>query len=186
VTGVVLANDVTSAGDFETADPMLNQLHSNISWSLLGNMVSIPTDTNARAERLGWTGDATFSADVATFNWDVYEFYRKWMRDVTDSQSSDGLVSNVAPLWPATSGGYGGGWGDAVIAIPYAAWQRYGDTTIIEENYEAMKLWIEFLEQHSQGSYLLGDDTLRQAIGWRLMPILQAASLPQHILLGVH
>ena len=158
-TGISIGSAVAANGTLSTGNPMLDQLQSNIDWSLQNNLMSIPTDTNARAERLGWAGDATFSSHIATYNYDMEEFYRKWMHDVTYTQAASGLVNNVAPAIPQlTGGGYGGGWGDAIIAIPYASWQRYGDTSIIAENYEAMKKWVLFLQAHSNGTYLLGDD----------------------------
>ena len=46
---------------------MLNQLHSNISWGQRGNFLSIPTDTPARDERLGWTGDINVFAPTANY-----------------------------------------------------------------------------------------------------------------------
>ena len=33
------------------------------------------------------------------------------------------------------------GWGDAVIRVPLALWERYGDTTALEENLGAMRSW---------------------------------------------
>lgn len=159
VTAISVGSELPTTGSLSTGNQMLDQLQSNIGWSLRNNLMSIPTDTNARAERLGWAGDATFSADVATYNYDMEEFYRKWMHDVVYTQNASGLVNNVAPAIPRlTGGGYGGGWGDAIIAIPYASWQRYGDTSLVEENYEAMKKWVLFLESHSNGSYVLGND----------------------------
>ncbi|SDO70912.1 Ig-like domain (group 3) [Nakamurella panacisegetis] len=158
-TGISIGSAVPTNGTLATGNSMLDKLQSNIAWSLQNNLMSIPTDTNARAERLGWAGDATFSSHIATYNYDMEEFYRKWMHDVTYTQAASGLVNNVAPAIPQlTGGGYGGGWGDVIIAIPYASWQRYGDTSIIAENYDAMKKWVLFLEAHSNGTYLLGDD----------------------------
>ena len=51
---------------------MLNQLQSaTSSWGQRGNFLSIPTDTPARDERLGWTGDINVFAPTATYNMDI-------------------------------------------------------------------------------------------------------------------
>ena len=48
----------------------MNQLHSNIIWGQRGNFLSIPTDTPARDERLGWTGDINvFARTRRTTTW---------------------------------------------------------------------------------------------------------------------
>ena len=67
VTGVVWGSDLAATGDLETSDPMLNQLVSNISWGQRGNFLSVPTDTPARDERLGWTGDINVFAPTASY-----------------------------------------------------------------------------------------------------------------------
>ena len=53
---------------------MLNQLLSNISWGQRGNFLSIPTDTPARDERLGWTGDISVFAPTANYLSDTRAF----------------------------------------------------------------------------------------------------------------
>ena len=65
--------------DFSTNVPMLNQLHSNITWGQRGNFVSIPTDTPARDERLGWTGDINVFAPTAAYNMESARFLTKWL-----------------------------------------------------------------------------------------------------------
>src|SRR5690606_30954588 len=57
VIGVVWGSDLAFIGDLTTSSAMLNQLQSNITWGQRGNFLSIPTDTPARDERMGWSGD---------------------------------------------------------------------------------------------------------------------------------
>ena len=64
---------------------MLNQLASNISWGQRGNFLSIPTDTPARDERLGWTGDINVFAPTASYLRDTRSFLQKWTADLRDS-----------------------------------------------------------------------------------------------------
>ena len=97
VTGVVWGSDLDRTGDLETSDPMLNQLVSNISWGQRGNFLSIPTDTPARDERLGWSGDINVFAPTASYLTDTRAFLSKWMMDMRDTQDANGDYQGVAP-----------------------------------------------------------------------------------------
>ena len=83
---MVCGSDLTTTGSLETSSPMLNQLLSNISWGQRGNFLSIPTDTPARDERLGWTGDISVFAPTANYLRDTRAFLGKWMIDLRDTQ----------------------------------------------------------------------------------------------------
>ncbi len=88
MTGVVWGSDLAATGDLTTSDPMLNQLVSNISWGQRGNFLSVPTDTPARDERLGWTGDINVFAPTASYLRDTRGFLGKWMTDLRDAAYS--------------------------------------------------------------------------------------------------
>nr|WP_049761293.1 alpha-L-rhamnosidase C-terminal domain-containing protein [Rubrobacter xylanophilus] len=130
---------------------MVNRLQSNITWSQRGNFLSIPTDCPQRDERMGWTGDINVFAPTAAFNMEVARFLgTKWLRDLRDAQRPDGAFTDVAPYVPIVGAGVAG-WGDAGVTVPWTVWRRYGDTRVIEENYEAMVRWLAYLEEHSTG-----------------------------------
>jgi len=44
-------------GEFETSNPLVNQIYHNVFWGVRGNYRSMPTDCPQRDERLGWMGD---------------------------------------------------------------------------------------------------------------------------------
>ncbi|RYB94206.1 alfa-L-rhamnosidase [Nocardioides oleivorans] len=146
VTGVVWGSDLRATGDLETSDPMLNRLVSNISWGQRGNFLSIPTDTPARDERLGWTGDINVFAPTASYLRDTRSFLGKWMTDLRDAAYTDGNVPGIAPVVPnAGDFGSGLGWSDAAITVPYATWKAWGDGRIVRENYAAMEKFLGFV-----------------------------------------
>ena len=131
-------------GKFETSNKMLNKLHENIVWGQRGNFISLPTGCAQRDERTGWTGDAQIFASTAAYNAEVASFLAKWMRDMREAQSSLGGFPDNAPR--AVGGSDGApAWGDAGVIIPYTVYRMYGDLNIIEENYEAMKRWIDYI-----------------------------------------
>ncbi|MGN9777597.1 family 78 glycoside hydrolase catalytic domain [Micromonospora sp. H33] len=149
VTGLVMHTDGELTSEFETSNAMVNKLHSNITWGQRGNFLSIPTDTPARDERLGWTGDINVFAETATFNMDSLTFLTKWLQDLRDAQSANGAYPDVAPR--ACCGDGATGWADAGITVPHTLWQRYGDTRVIEEHYASMVRYATWLQNTSSG-----------------------------------
>ncbi|WP_067433289.1 family 78 glycoside hydrolase catalytic domain [Nocardioides jensenii] len=140
VTGIVVGTDNPAAASFSTSDPMLNQLQSNISWGIRGNFLSVPTDTPARDERLGYSGDLNAIADTAVFNQDTYAFLTKWLRDMRLRQHPNGVMPGIAPgTEPGSRDSVAtAGWGDGFITVTDALWRNHGDTSVIDENWSAM------------------------------------------------
>jgi alpha-L-rhamnosidase len=145
VQGVVLSSDLPDRGDLETSHPMLNKLVSNIRWGQRGNFLSIPTDTPARDERLGWTGDINVFAPAAARYQDTRAFLTKWMTDVRDAQKVSGNIPAVVPQPLGQFDDTGVGWADAVITVPYSVWRATGDEQILRANWNAMKSFYSFV-----------------------------------------
>jgi hypothetical protein len=154
VTGVVWGSDLARTGDLQTSDPMLNQLISNISWGQRGNFLSIPTDTPARDERLGWSGDINVFVPTASYLTDTRAFLSKWMMDMRDTQDANGDYQGVAPTPPNFKAGTGTGWSDAGITVPYAHWASYGDISTARRYWADMKKFHDLLRA-SAGADLL-------------------------------
>lgn len=144
VKGVVLGSDLPSTGTLSTSDTMLNQLHSNVTWGARGNFLSIPTDTPARDERLGWTGDINIFAPTAAYLSDTRAFLGKWMQDVRDEQKASGSIPAVVPSTNGAFDDSGVAWEDAIITVPYSLWHAYGDGQAVRENYDAMKKFFAY------------------------------------------
>ncbi len=148
IAGRVAHSDTPINGHFESSHPMVNKLAQNIVWGQRGNFISVPTDCPQRDERLGWMGDAEIFTHTATYNADVAPFYTKWMRDVREAQSASGGFSNVSPRL-VDNGDGSPAWGDAGVIIPYTIWRMYGDLQIIEDNYQGMTKWIDYIESQN-------------------------------------
>ncbi|HPD30856.1 MAG TPA: family 78 glycoside hydrolase catalytic domain [Phycisphaerae bacterium] len=145
----VLHSAAAPAGRFECSNPLLNQIWRNVTWSQRSNMYSVWTDCPQRDERMGWTGDAVAMAPTACWNMHMARFFTKWMRDLTDGQGEDGGVPDIAPAVYGSGAG-SPGWSDAITTVPWTVYQFYGDKGILEENYEAMTRWVEFMGRHSK------------------------------------
>ena len=137
------ANEFT--GKFTTSNAMVNQLWLNTLWGQRGNLESVPTDCPQRDERLGWMGDAQIFWRTASYNMDMRAFTHKWMRDVVEAQSAEGGFSDVSPRVMDLRDG-APAWGDAGVIVPWTTWRHYGDTRIIEENWDAMQRWMSYIQ----------------------------------------
>lgn len=143
VQAVVLGSDLPAAGELQLGHALLDRLVSNIRWSARGNFLSIPTDTPARDERLGWTGDINVFAPTAARLFDMRAFLSKWMDDVADAQRPDGNIPAVVPFPGRAFGETGVGWSDAVITVPYAAWRASGDTALLRRHWATMRRFYD-------------------------------------------
>ena len=144
IRAIVLHSEMTRTGWLESSDPMLNQLFSNTIWSQKGNYLDIPTDCPQRDERYGWTGDAQIFCRAATYQFDVRQFFRKWLADMRAAQHDNGWVPDVVPSLTAYKPG-GGAWSDAVTIIPWQLYETYGELAFLSDMYEAMEKWIAYI-----------------------------------------
>lgn len=149
VEGQVVHTDVRKVGDFYCSNELINKIHNNILRAQLSNLMSIPTDCPQRDERLGWMGDAQISAEEAIYNFDMVNFYEKWLNDIKLSQREDGSIPDVVPpyrkFYPADPA-----WGTAYITIAWYLYWYYGDKKVLEEHYDNMKKYVEFLRTNAE------------------------------------
>lgn len=147
---VALYSDMERTGDFTSSHPLLNQLQHNIQWGQRGNFLDVPTDCPQRDERLGWTGDAQAFSRTASFNFDVNNFFAKWLRDVEADQLPNGSVPFVVPNVLGAGASGSTGWADVANIIPWNTYLAYGDKRILETQYNSMKAWVGFMEKNSK------------------------------------
>ena len=150
IQGIVVYSDVKPIGGFVCSNPLINSIHRIVHWGQLSNLMSIPTDCPQRSERMGWMGDAQLTVEEAMYNFDMAAFYSKWIRDIKEAQMEDGSVPDVVPpywkIYPADPA-----WGTACVTIPWYLYLYYGDSRILEENYQVMKGWVDFLGTKAEG-----------------------------------
>ena len=144
IHAIVLHSQMTRTGWLDSSDPMLNQLFSNILWGQKSNYLDIPTDCPQRDERYGWTGDGQIFCRAATYQYDVRQFFVKWLADMRAAQREDGWVPEVIPSLTAYKPG-GAAWSDAVAIIPWQLYETYGDVSFISDMYDAMTKWLAYI-----------------------------------------
>lgn len=153
ITGKVVHSAVEQYGNFSCSNPLLNRLQRLIIWGQKTNLHSIPTDCNQRDERMGWLGDAHLTAEEAMMNFDMGAFYTKFIRDIRDVQDKEGTITDTVPhIWgqrPADPA-----WGTAYPLLCWYMYVQYGDKRILEENFQGIKDYVEFLRSKAENDVL--------------------------------
>lgn len=169
IKGLVLSSTEVPTGRYTatTSDgnrtgERVNQLFRNIQRSQLGNTLTIPTDCPQRNERMGWTGDAQAYTRTGIYQADLQTLFRQWMvslradQAVGDEREIPGGIGTTVPTFnkaddtifaPSTT------WSAAVCMVPWQLYNQYGDTRIIEENFQVMMDWLNGMAFHRHPEY---------------------------------
>ena len=152
----VTHSDVEVNSSFECSSDTLNWLYKAYIRTQLANMhAGIPSDC-PHTERRGYTGDGQLTCAAAMMQLDAQKFYRKWIGDICDCQDEKtGHVQYTAPFVP--SGGGPGGWGCAIVVVPYMYYKAYGEKEIFDETFQRMYKWFSYLESHSENDLVTSD-----------------------------
>lgn len=143
VKGIAISSILELTAGYETSNPKVNQLWSNLVWSNIDNFLTIPTDCPQRNERMGWSGDISIFSHTATYLSNVDQFLTRHMYAMRDVQSPAGRFTDVAPV----GGGFGGVlWGSAGIVVPWEVYLQYKDLSLLEKHYPAMVSYMNYLE----------------------------------------
>ena len=158
---------VTSA--FESDSEMLNWLYDAYLRTQLSNMhAGIPSDC-PHIERRGYTGDGQLTCEAVMLMVQSRDFYRKWMRDISDCQDrNSGHIQYTAPyVW---SGGGPGGWGCAIVEVPYTYYRTFGDPEPLRLYFPQMLRYFDYLNAHSENDLVISDQPGLWALGEWCVP----------------
>ncbi|KEO74239.1 alpha-L-rhamnosidase [Anditalea andensis] len=158
-TGKMVYDDIKTVGSFETSDPTINQIYQNSWWGIAGNYKGMPVDCPQRNERQPWLGDRSTGALGENFMFDNARLYTKWIDDIRYSQRADGSIPDVAPaFWRYYSDNMT--WPGTMLMIVDMLYQQTGDVQVIEDNYQAMKKWLEYMRiNYMDENYILTKDS---------------------------
>jgi alpha-L-rhamnosidase len=159
--GVVVHSTAPAIGSFESSDGLFNRIHTLIRWAQRSNLVSVITDCPHR-ERLGWLEQYHLNGSALRYEFDLARVFEKGMRDMADSQLSNGLVPDIAPEYTVFEEGFRDSpeWGSAFVIVP---WQQYlwtGDLELLRRYYDGMARYVAYLgSRATEGivSHGLGD-----------------------------
>ena len=147
-TQIALYSDLEFTSSFSCSNLLIDRFYEATKWSLKSNSTDIPSDCPTR-ERMGWTGDSQVFFDTASFLADYAAFTRKHLKDVFDRQWKNGKLPQIAPYahedWFMWTMNGSVGWADVGILTPWRFWKKYGDRRILEDNYDNMLRYAEFM-----------------------------------------
>jgi len=149
IRGRVAHSAVRPIGSFVASKDILNRLQRIITWGQKTNLHSIPTDCDQRDERMGWMGDAQGTAEEAMMNFDMAAFYTNFVRDIRDVQDDKGRLSDTVPhIWGGEKADPA--WATAYPLLCWYMYQYYGDTRVLEEQYDGLRKYVEFLRSQAE------------------------------------
>lgn len=143
---LALYSDFEEIGTLHTGNDLVNRLISNVRWGMRDNFLDVPTDCPQRDERMGWTGDAQVFSATASYLADTYAFYRKYLFDMAQEQlTMGGMVPETVPSCGSVK--CSSVWGDAACIIPWNVYLFSGDTSILKDQLDSMKAWIDYIQK---------------------------------------
>ena len=153
IQGCVVYSDNELTGSFECANETINKIHRATVWSQKSNMIGFPLDCPQRDERLGWFGDAQVTAEEAMFNFDMPRFYHNWITGIRKNQNNlTGDIPIISPRPYIIDEGVE--WSSTYLTMIWQYYVYYGDRKILEENYDAMKKYLIFLDNEAEDHIL--------------------------------
>ena len=143
---MLIETDLEQSGTFQCSNELFNRMHKVNEWTMRclnlgGYMVDCP-----HRERMGYGAEGSVSIESAIMNYNMASFLNKSMKDWANAQNAQtGFLPHLAPENGVVGGG-GPAWGGGMASIIWRTYLYYGDKKILEDGYEPMKRYIDYLE----------------------------------------
>ena len=154
-------NSAEEVSSFECSNPLFTDTHRLIERAERSNMQGVLTDCPHR-EKLGWLEQDHLCGPSLLYNYDMTRYAPKVIRDITDTQKADGMVPTTAPQYISFGNLFDDSpeWGSTLVILPFMYYDQYGDSTMITDNYEPMRRYVDYLTTRADNgivSHGLGD-----------------------------
>ena len=154
-------NSAEEVSSFECSNPLFTDTHRLIERAERSNMQGVLTDCPHR-EKLGWLEQDHLCGPSLLYNYDMTRYAPKVIRDITDTQKADGMVPTTAPQYISFGNLFDDSpeWGSTLVILPFMYYDQYGDSTLITDNYEPMRRYVDYLTTRADNgivSHGLGD-----------------------------
>ncbi len=147
ITGCVIYDRMADQGTFWCDNELLNKLHQNAYWGIIGNYHGMPTDCPQRDERMGWMGDHVMGCYGENMLLDNGALYYKWLQDVWDTQDDEGLIADVAPgFWVVRQKDVA--WEALSVYATYMLFRRYNDINAVLKYYPFLQTYMRYLDRN--------------------------------------
>jgi alpha-L-rhamnosidase len=146
IKGFFISMDLPKASTFKCSDETHNNIYGMMEHTLRCLMLGgYQADCHSR-ERQGYGGDGHASLDTTLCLFRADAFYRKWTRDWLDQQGKHGELTYTSP---ASNHGGGPFWCGFLPAATLKHYYHYGDRSLVEQNYSAIKKWFELAQSRT-------------------------------------
>ena len=154
-------NSAAEVSSFECSNPLFTDTHRLIERAERSNMQSVLSDCPHR-EKLGWLEQDHLCGPSLLYNYDMTRYAPKVIRDITDTQKQNGMVPTTAPQYISFGNLFDDSpeWGSTLVILPFMYYDQYGDSTLITDNYEPMRRYVDYLTSRADNgivSHGLGD-----------------------------
>ena len=154
-------NSAAEGSAFWCDNDRFTRTHRLIERAERSNMQSVLTDCPHR-EKLGWLEQDHLCGPSLLYNYDMTRLVPKVIRDIVDTQEENGFVPTTAPRYVSFGNLFDDSpeWGSTLIILPFQYYDMYGDSTLITDNYEAMRRYVDYLTSRADDgivSHGLGD-----------------------------
>lgn len=145
ISAVFVHQMVEELSSFSCSDETINRLYACGKMATLSNLFYMPTDCPQR-EKLGWTNDAQASAEQMLQNFAVAPLFLKWLQDILDAMTDEGVLPGIVPShgWgyenvdgPVSSG--------ILFELPVQVYRATGDDAAIRLAYPAMQKHLAYM-----------------------------------------
>jgi len=153
--GVLVRSDVAVNGSFQCSNELLNRIYRTSLWTIEDNLHSTSEDCPHR-ERCAWLGDAHAVAETAILNFDMAQFWTKFVDDIGTTlgrggstywgqKATPGIPCNIA-LGRRLCQEARPDWGAAYVMLPWYLYTYYGDTDLFTRHYAHLEDWIDYVK----------------------------------------
>lgn len=154
-------NSAPEVSSFECSNELFTKTHRLIERAERSNMQAVLTDCPHR-EKLGWLEQDHLNGPSLLYNYDMRTYIPKIIQDIVDTQKADGMVPTTAPQYVSFGNLFDDSpeWGSTLIILPFMYYDQYGDSTLIVNNYEPMRRYVDYLTSRADSgivSHGLGD-----------------------------
>ncbi|MGJ8691806.1 MAG: family 78 glycoside hydrolase catalytic domain [Thalassotalea sp.] len=140
ITAHLVRSDVDIAGTFESSNNLVNRIHDMALWSYESNLMAVPMDCPIR-ERAGWTGDAHAALITGNYNFNMNNFWPKYLGDFSTATFQ---APAVVPGKRTHGGNFD--WAVAEIIIAWEHYRHHGDIQVLQGQYSSLLEYMQLAE----------------------------------------
>ena len=148
---LAVQSDLEKVGEFTCSNDLVNKIYANTLRTVRMQERGVPMDPD-RDERQAWLSVSEMTSESEGYMYNVAAFYNNFLAETRSSQRENGLLSEAGSLWlwntkdPC--------WPAVITTTPWSCYYMYGDSSVLLENYPAMKKWVLYLQENIDSDFV--------------------------------